>query len=560
MKPIRGNRIALSLVVLALFWLASCSSDDPVDAGGGGGNGTADEEFIAGVADLESELFAMINTGNIESPGDMDFTAAHDHFAEAVRKSPLNKQARFGLSLTTLLALTSDSEINAAFDEWEQYLADNTPFKGSGNALSPLGVPLTFASGNRTLELPLEILAPSLMVGLQPGLKAVEPNISRVQDIFRDRVIPALELSASHLGEVAEDPDFVFWVTPMMQGDAAEDSLELDRTEILAARAGVLLLTSACRMAVAYDLSFPSYDAAGILSALDYDAGNMLALRSDGIEQMAGVETDFLAAVNALDAGITSLLGETDSQDNDIIKIGPDLASRTELVDFQNTDLPKARDIFASGLVLNEDWDSDYLTPNVDLRINAHNFFSNPITDWKQVFPPYTVSTREVSDAWIPRDYINNWNGFNSTTAGSAEGGCVFWVENSYVVRDSTWGHPELSQFARMVGGWELEYLMYYGYIYAGTLTVAGAGDLVVGYNYIDLFMDFELVTDAPTTVIPHLTWEADTFQEWKSGLDNPNFNGLLPEINTIDQLFTLFGYDGDGWEKEFDIDWTDLD
>ncbi len=500
----------------------------------------------------------MISRGT--SPDQFGNTPRKGHFEAAVRKSPENTQARFGLSLTTLLALTSDSEINAAFSEWELYLENNTPFRGTGKAHSPLGVPLTFASGNRNMELPLEILAQSLMIGFQPEMKAVEPSIARVQNIFRDRVIPALELSASHLGEVAEDPDFVFWVTPLMQGDADEDSLELDRTEILAARAGVLLLTSACRMAVAYDLSFPSYDAAGILSALDYESGNMLTLRSDGNEQMAGVETDFLAAVNALDAGITSLLGETDSQDNDIIKIGPDLASQTELVDFQNNDLPKARDIFASGLVLNEDWDSDYMTPNVDLRINAHNFFSNPITDWKQVFPPYAVSTREVSDAWLPRDYINNWNGFYSETPGYAEGGCVFWVENSYVVRDSVWGHPDLSQFAKMTGGWEVEYLMYYGYSYEGTLTVSGAGDLIVGYNYIDLFMDFELVTDAPTTLIPHLTWEADTYQEWKAGLDNPNFNGLLPEINTIDQLFTLFGYDGDGWEKEFDIDWTDLD
>jgi hypothetical protein len=45
---------------------------------------------------------------------------------------------------------------------------------------------------------------------------------------------------------------------------------------------------------------------------------------------------------------------------------------------------------------------------------------------------------------------------------------------------------------------------MYYGYGYNGTLTVSGAHNLVVGYNYVDLFLDFELTTDAPTTVIPH--------------------------------------------------------
>ena len=105
--------------------------------------------------------------------------------------------------------------------------------------------------------MPLEIMAQSLFVGMQPKMEIVEPSISRVQNIFRNQVIPALEESATHLARVAENPDFVFWVTPMMQGDAEEDSLELDLTEVLAARAGVLLLSSICRLAVAYDLSFP---------------------------------------------------------------------------------------------------------------------------------------------------------------------------------------------------------------------------------------------------------------------------------------------------------------
>jgi hypothetical protein len=547
----------LPLIFLAVFWLASCSSDDPVDVGGGG---AVDGDIEAGIGELEDELYAMINSDNINSPNDMDFSAAKAHFEEAVRKNPANMDGHFGLSLTTVLALTADSEINAAFDEWETYLETHTPFQNSGKALSPLGVPLTFASGNRNMELPLEIMAQSLLIGMQPNMEVVEPSISRVQDIFRDIVIPALEESATHLGIVAEDPDYVFWVTPMMLGDAEEDSLELDRTEVLAAQAGVLLLTTACRLAVAYDLSFPSFDANGIVTGLDYNNGNMLRLRNDGVMQMNRVETDFLASVDALDAGITALLAETDPQDNDIIKTGPDDLSRNELIDFQNNDLPDVRAVFGDGLVLTEDWDGDYMTPDVELKINAHNFFNDPIPDWKKVLPPYTVSTREVEDGWHPQDYAYWGDSVQSSTSGYAEGGYRIWVENSQPVSTEAWGNSDISQRAQSICEMLVSELYWYSYLYDGSLTVSGDHDLVIGYNYVDFNVDYELVSDAPTTTIPHFTWEADTFEEWKGDWGNHNFNGLLPEIGTTNELFTLFGLTADGWEKEFDIDWTDLD
>lgn len=555
MTKIRIFPSFLLLVVFSGFFLASCSSDDPVET-----NNV--DPIPDGITALENELYSMINSGDINSPSDMDFTAAKTHFQNAVRQDPTNPQGHFGFSLTSLLALSSDSEINAAFDEWEAYLENHTPFEGSGKALSPLGIPLTFASGNQGMELPLEILAQSLFVGMQPKMDVVEPSIARVQNIFRNRVIPALEESATHLAMVAEDPDFVFWVTPRMQGDPDEDPLELDLTEVQAARAGVLLLTSVCRLAVAYDLSFPSFDAAGIVGGLDYDTGTMLRLGTGGGTHMNQAEMDFLASVDAIDAGIDFLLNESDPQDNDIIKTGPDDFSRGELEEFQINELQEFRDVFGEdGLVLTEDWDNDFLTPAVPLEINAHNFFTNPIPDWKRVLPPYVVTTREVSNSeYDPQDYIYWYDYIQSPTAGYAEGGCVFFIENSQAVRDSLWGNSILSNRAREIGQWEIDYLTYYQYRYDGTLSVSGEKELVVGSNEIDWIMDFELTSDAPTTVIPHLTWEAENFEDWKSGWGNHNFNGLLPEIQTNDQLFNLFGITADGWEREFDIDWTNLD
>jgi hypothetical protein len=555
MKRIHRNPSILLMIVFSLFWLASCSSDDPVELSDDPVN-----PVEAGNSDLEDELFNMINSGDIESPSDMDFRDAKTHFQNAVNSAPTNMHGHFGLSLTTLLALSSDPEINAAFDEWEAYLETHTPFESSGKALSPMGVPLTFASGNRGMELPLEILAQSLFVGMQPKMEVVEPRISRVQDIFRDRVIPALEESATHLDMVAQDPSYVFLVTPLMQGDAEEDTLELDLTEVLAARAGVLLLTSVCRLAVAYDLSFPSFDAAGIVGGLDYDNGNMLRLRSDGEMQMNKVEIDFLASVDAVDAGIVFLLGETDPQDNDIIKTGPDDFSRAELNDFRVNDLPDFRAVFdEEGMILTEDWDSDYMTPEVALEINAHNFFTNPISDWKRVLPPYQVSTREVDVSDNPIGLYYEGISVEFQTAGYAEGGCRIWVENALAVRDSTWGHSGISDQATWICNNAVENL-YDWPERNGTVTVSASGDMYVGMNYLNFFVDYDLHSNEPGIVIPHLTWEANTFEEWKGGWGNHNFNGLIPEIQTNDELFTLFGISAAGWEKEFDIDWTDLD
>jgi hypothetical protein len=276
--------------------------------------------------------------------------------------------------------------------------------------------------------------------------------------------------------------------------------------------------------------------------------------------QMNRVEIDFLAAVDAVDAGIQFLLNETDSQDNDIIKTGPDDISRNELIDFRVNDLPKFRDVFSEeGLVLTEDWDDDSLTPDVELTINAHNFFSDPVTDWKRVLPPYAISTREVNDEDVPANYYFSGYYVDSATAGFAEGGHRIWVENSLAVRDSTWGHPGIVEQATWMCNHAVADLYYWPHT-SGTVTVSSSGNLIVGSNYLDFYVEFDLVSDEPGTLIPHVTWEADTFEQWKDGWGNPNLNLLLPEIQTTDELFDLFGMTASSWEKEFDIDWTDLD
>ena len=208
---------------------------------------------------------------------------------------------------------------------------------------------------------------------------------------------------------------------------------------------------------------------------------------------------------------------------------------------------------------LTEDWDDDYMTPDVTLTLNAHNFFDDPITDWKRLLPPYGISTVEVEEGWHPGDY-ENWWGFNSAVAGYAEGGCRVWIENSLAVRDSSWGSGDLMQFAREIAGWEAENLAWHQYLYNGYITVYGSHDLVVGYNTVVFDVDFELHSNAPTTVIHHITWAADTFEDWKADWENYTLNGLLPEIGSTDELFTVFGIDADDWKKEFDIDWSDLD
>ncbi|MGH3054301.1 MAG: hypothetical protein ACRDL7_04910, partial [Gaiellaceae bacterium] len=238
-------------------------------------------------------LYSEITSTTTPSrPSDIDFTPAYNKYQEALNSDPNNANANLGVGVLNLLSLSKDTEVNAAFDEWQTYLlSKKVPFQTSAaQRTSQMGVPLGLTSADLAFALPLE-MGPRTALGLaRPAVAATTPQLARAQAILHDRVLPRLVQTVARLDKVVAAPAYVFWVTPRMQGDNSASPIEVDHTDFLALRASAHLLMGLCEMAVAYDVNFTAYDSTTLVN--NFKSGSAwLSLTSDGAYQLADAQS-----------------------------------------------------------------------------------------------------------------------------------------------------------------------------------------------------------------------------------------------------------------------------
>jgi hypothetical protein len=546
--------LLLAMTVPAVFLLAACA-DDP------GGTepdptGAAAKVRQANAA-LEQILYDELNEpDDPERPSDVDFSEPHRLYSEALALDSGNRDAHFGVAVTGLLILSADTEVNAAFDEWKEYLDSHTPFEVDSSPRAPLGIPIRFESGSDAMRLPYDLVLASAFAQAPVGRLQVHPQIERVQAIIEDRVLPKALLAVTHLGQVSSDPGYTFTVTPRMQGDEDEDPAEIDRTDILTLRAGCSLLAAACHIAVSYELGFAAYDSLHLHQALQQGSG-WLALRTGGAVQMAAARTAILNSIADLDSGITSLLGETDSQHDDVIKIDSDDLARAD-VESVRVHLPDVRDALTGGHTRADDWDDDPATPDLPLTIDLGSLFSAPVPDWKALLPPYAVSLRR-------RALESDWHWSDADTTAIVSVAAAGYYGSYYRIDvhdgeryDDFWGDEMFRGIVEACLEWRLEQvqnLPQWTGDFSGSASVEERW-LEQGEGQVEAHVWWDYETATEEVFIPVITWDASSFEEWT--LPDPTFHGLLPEIGTTSELWNVFGVDGDGWEKELELDWTD--
>jgi hypothetical protein len=133
-------------------------------------------------------------------------------------------------------------------------------------------------------------------------------------------------------------------------------------------------------------------------------------------------------------------------------------------------------------------------------------------------------------------------------------------VYDGQVQSDSYWGDEFLRLAAQAVveerlalaqsqPGWDGDFYgsaSFYGPLNVGTQTVA--------------FSWWESYGVASRSVfVPVITWEAETFEQFKADWPEPTLHGLLPGMGSSDELFATFGITADEWQREAVLDWTDL-
>jgi hypothetical protein len=570
MRPPFSRTIFLGLVLIILAtFIASCSddTDGPLPD-----CETLDAMLALARTSLEDELYTHLRQGAADpaTPDDVDFSVARGLYREAHECDADDVTARFGLAVCELLSLSVDPSVNEAFDDWEAYLDENTPFaRPSKNAERRLGVPLGMPTGAGALDLPFDLVRCTALAQLKMAMNGVEPQITGVQRILLDVVLPRAESVIGLLGPVVADENFTFIVSGRMQGDPYEDPVEIDRTDVLALSAACKVLLAGIHTAVAYDVQFPSYDEAGLLAGLDRADGNLLRLRTGGAAHMQQVPALFVTAVDELDDAIDLLFAETDDQDDDAIRIGPDSVSEQDLLDIQNDWLPEVRESFGNngGTVHTENWDSDWETPEVPLVIDLYSFFTDPIEDWKLVLPAYTLDTavrpwsgydgNHVDDTigpiqvYVPLgytgysryysvgfyDFVSSYH-YDDGVFPDFLAACDEYIEDAMV---SVRANPDWTGYA------------YFSFGNYGTLTPGTTVPIT-----IDVYTSYE--TAETFVYVPVVTWGATTYAQWLDQWTNPTLNGLLPGMQDASDIAAVFGFTENRWEQSFVWDWTDMD
>lgn len=545
-----------TMFLAGLLALASCGGD-------GGTDGTPPVEcegLAAANAALEAELFTHLeeDAPDPERPSDVDFSAARDLYQAVVDADPSCLDARFGLAVTGLLALSTDPEVNDAFDEWDAYLDARVPFEVEGSALKPMGIPIAPTSSPASLKLPFEVVPLTLLANARTGAAGTDPQLARVQAILEERVLPRVDQALGQLDVVGASSEFTFTVTGRMQGDVEEEPAEIDQTDILALRAGCHLLKAAILVATSYEVNLAAYDSAALHRALLPGSG-WLALRDDGEAQMGAAHAEILEAIDDLDLTLTTLLAETDLQDDDVIKIGPDAISRRD-IDSIRVNIPNLRAAMSTGYTRVDDWDDDDATPAVALRINAGAIFLDPIEDWKALLPPYTV--RLERRGWDESTlYASGQAELSVTIPATSEYDASARLEvdendESFSFNGEEPFRAPMEQFLRdrlaqaaANPDWGGDY---YGYVSFDGPLEAGTQQVTVSWS-----TDF---TIAETFVfIPIIDWQADELDQWI--WPDPTLGGLLPDMASTNQLLSTFGIDEEDWERDLrvlELDWAE--
>jgi hypothetical protein len=566
-----SSAVILGFVGIALSMLiASCSDSpgpDPLPT-----CDTIDQMLGLARESLENKLYEHLRPGAPDpaTPSDVDFSAARALYQDAHDCDDADVTARFGLAVCDLLSLSVDPRVNDAFDEWEAYLDEHTPFeRPDKNADRRLGMPLGMPGGGGSLDLPFDLIRCTALAHLTMAMQGVEPQITEVQQILLEVVLPRVEAVVDLLGPVVADGSFTFSVSGRMQGDPYENPVEIDQTDILALSAACRVLLAGIHTAVAYDVQFLSYDEAGMLAGLNRDTGNILRLRTGGSAHMQVVPGLFVAAIDELDRAIDLLLAETDNQDDDAIRIGPDAISEQDVLNIKNDWLPEIRQSFQpnGGATHTADWDSDWLTPEVPLMIDLYTFFTDPIEDWKLVLPPYTIVTE-----------TRPWSGYDSNYVQDEIGPIQVYVPVDYT---DDYRYYSVSYYDYAYS-YSYDYNVFpdfraacdeYAYALITSLAVNQnwSGSAYFSFNHsgvlapgatapITISVSRSYETAATFVYVPVVTWGATTYSQWLGQWTNASLNGLLPEMQNSTELAEIFGFTEDHWKQSFVWDWTGMD
>ena len=519
------------------------------------------EAANAQLEDVFSALYDSDEPDSIEAALDLfNFSEAYTMYAEAQYLDPDNNEANFGVALTGLMQITQDQSFRDMIDKWDNYFANTTPWKvetTEGNVLGRRGFGLPLNSGGMSVPISPFVGMPLSMAKLT--LDDV-PQFNELQDIIREVFLPYVDQGITALAKVEQSSDFEFLISSDMQPDVEASSLELDLTEVYAIDMMLHVISGICNTVIAYNFDIVTHDGAGMEATWNLGS-NFAALNSSGAADLSTAYSAMNSAIDKLESALQHLQAETDDQFNDIIE---QLENSSDYDDIQEG-IDDAREVLTQPIWVSyhtyeegEDEYGEWYEDEIEdsMQVDIQQFFSNPIEDMKNMVPPYTLT------AGIDTSYDHHWHNDYRNVSVTLERDSLdingdwwycfhynydYYDDSLRIYEDGPWPEELADSVQAIYEDLMEEYSeiewMYINSYYCEQET----GEISLEVRWEFEYGEFEGMYNYPV-----ITWDADTFDEWKSGWPDPTFNGIFPDW-TSDEMMEFLGMDGEDWQKTWD-------
>lgn len=530
--------LMLMLCAGMLLWSGCSSSDDNSGPSGPANPGLADSKTTEANTAMEGVLNTLINGEDPQGPQDIDLTVPYNLYLEALTYNSGHAGANFGAGMLETIMLTQDAQVQDFFDRMQAFMDADSYFVVPGHALrSPSPLP-------RFGSLFLSAAAP---IGLTRRMCRVldedAPTVSELQSICTTKILPRLQTAIQRLTVTASNTDFVFTVTPGMQGDPNEDPILLHQTKVRCSLAGLQVLQAMLLQFCAYNLSLPAYDGAAMQQALERNS-SFAALQGGGVTRMQQARTAWLGAIADVERAINFLESKTGDQSNHLIRINPyDDFTQSDLDSIMHY-LPMVRNALNGTESLDLDLDDDPLTPPEAISISLAAMFNSPVQNLKMLFPPYTVAldTQVVdmqyfwdNDPAEAQVTISTSAYYQWTRSAHFEYGAQIWSWQSAPFAAPAWDAAWNAKVQELAWSPEVDlYLSFYGYVQTGQQTLTAQ----FSYTWTEPLRE---------RFVPRITWVAESFDQW--ALPDPTIGGLLPGM-TDSRFKELTGMSAENWSR----------
>lgn len=531
-------RLICSLCLLGL--VAACSGEKPTEPPATPTNPGLAATIVDSANDslssvMRTVLDSIVRYGDSTfRPSDVDFTGANAMYERAVAADPTSLDAQFGAGFTELLVFFADPQINALYERVKR-MYDTTlgntnwqlpvraivvpgglfgpDFLPTGFPLSPRGVPGLVPDLPR-LDHALQVSA------------AADPQPSDLQAILETRLLPRVAEARNRLLIVVTNRNYVFWITPEMQGNPGADSVELDMTEIRLALATLYGLEAAIHVATARHLDVSAYSIDGLSEALNVGS-NFLTLKSNGAAKMTAAKTSLLATLTQADSALTFLLNESDvDQSNDLIAQGNDAA---EILD----SVRSARAYLTGVRTVEFENQGYFLTTNVD----AAKFFDEPMVDPKTYLPEYAISFfKDSSYKELEAMYFSvqaYWDSLYSKFGVTYPNDTLVYVE--HLPDQKTEDYYRIVGSCQCVWGWPDVYSWY------------PDNECFNYYSWVQ--SNYQSAWWNRNGLRVCLTWTATSFSNWT--FPDPTLNGVFPNLSNSQLKDFVYPGGAFDWEGE---------